>query len=223
MATEWNIEGAWLKNCNCDPGCPCDFNQFPTQDHCEGMVAMRIDKGHYGDTDLSGLHWAGIVRWPGAMHEGNGEVLPIVDERADDDQRNALLTIMSGQAGDTFFEIVAAVCPNVHEPVFAPFEFDFDLDNRTASVSVGDGVLETEVDTLRGIDPPEPYRVIVKIPNGFEYTGPDESAETAQAKLIRSNSAIELDLTNSHASVAYVRHGSDIQTGAVPHVEGAAA
>ena len=29
--TDWHIEGEWFKNCNCDPGCPCDFNQRPTQ------------------------------------------------------------------------------------------------------------------------------------------------------------------------------------------------
>ena len=73
MATDWYMEGPWFKNCNCDPGCPCDFNQFPTHDHCEGAVAMRIDQGNFGDVDLTGLHWAGTVRWPGAMHEGNGE------------------------------------------------------------------------------------------------------------------------------------------------------
>jgi hypothetical protein len=27
--TDWHIEGEWFKNCNCDPGCPCDFNQRP--------------------------------------------------------------------------------------------------------------------------------------------------------------------------------------------------
>lgn len=219
MAEDWYIEGPWLKNCNCDPGCPCDFNQFPTHDHCEGMVAMRIDKGHYGEVDLAGLSFAGVVRWPGAMHEGNGEAQPIVDEQADEDQREAILTIMSGQAGDTFFEIVAAVCPTIHEPIFAPFDFQFDLENRRASVKVGDGVLETEVDTLRGIDPPDPYRVIVKIPNGFEYTGEDESAETALATRIKSSGPVELDLSDSHASMTYVSHGSHVQTGAVPHVE----
>ena len=31
----------------------------------------------------------------------------------------------------------------------------------------------------RGIDPPDPYRVLVRIPDGFEYTGPDQQAETA--------------------------------------------
>ena len=43
MTDTWAIKGAWFKNCNCDPGCPCDFNQDPTHDHCEGVIAMRID------------------------------------------------------------------------------------------------------------------------------------------------------------------------------------
>src|ERR1039457_4867278 len=100
MATQWFMEGPWFKNCNCDPGCPCDFNQFPTQDHCEGMVGMRITKGKFGGVDLSGLHWAGVVRWPGAMHEGNGELPPIVDVKATDEQRAALY-LKNGHASIT--------------------------------------------------------------------------------------------------------------------------
>ena len=42
---DWLLEGEWFKNCNCDPGCPCDFNQAPTHPNCEGMVAMRITSG----------------------------------------------------------------------------------------------------------------------------------------------------------------------------------
>ena len=41
MATDWYMEGPYVKNCNCDPGCPCDFNQKPTHGNCEGMAAMR--------------------------------------------------------------------------------------------------------------------------------------------------------------------------------------
>jgi hypothetical protein len=211
------MEGPWFKNCNCDPGCPCDFNQFPTHDHCEGMVAMRIDKGHFGDVDLSGLCWAGVVRWPGAMHEGNGEIQPILDERATDEQRAALGQALSGQHGDTLMEIVAFVCPTVHEPVFVPFEFEFDLDSRTGRIKAGDA-LETEVETLRNIDPPTPYRVVVKIPNGFEYTGDNHDAETALAKRIRSTGPIDLDITDGHASMTYVRRGSHVGTGAQPTV-----
>jgi hypothetical protein len=209
------MEGAWYKNCNCDPGCPCDFNQNPTKGFCEGAVAMRIDKGNYGDVDLGGLKWAGLARWPGALHEGNGEIQPILDAAADENQRQALLTILSGQAGDTLFEIIAAICPTVHEPVFADIEFEFDLDSRSGRVKAGDH-LDMEVETLRGIDPPDPYRVLVKIPNGFEYTGEDESAETALATRIHTTGPIAMDLTGSHSSMTYVRHGSSMSTGAHP-------
>lgn len=104
----------------------------------------------------------------------------------------------------------------MHEPLLVPIDFQFDLDNRTGSVRAGDGALETEVDTLRGIDPPDPYRVIVKIPNGFEYMNEDESAETALSKVIRSKTPIDLDIENGHSSMAYVRHGTGFQTGAHP-------
>jgi hypothetical protein len=212
------MEGPWFKNCNCDPGCPCDFNQFPTHRHCEGMVAMRIDKGHFGEVDLSGLCWAGIVRWPGALHEGNGVLQPVLDSSATKEQLGALGEALSGKHGDTLMEIIAFICPTVHDPIVAPFEFEFDLDNRRGRVKVGDGILETEVDTLRGIDPPDPYRVVVRIPNGFEYTGPNEEAETALSKVIRTRGAIELDITDGHSTMAYVRHGNAYQKGNIPTV-----
>jgi len=218
MATEWVMEGPWFKNCNCNPGCPCDFNQFPTHDHCEGMVAMRIDKGRFGDVDLSGLHWAGIVRWPGAMHEGNGELQPILDVKATDKQRAALGEALSGKHGDTLMEIIAAVCPKVHPPIFAPFEFKFDINSRTGRMKAGDALL-TEVETLRAFgDPPPPYRIVVTIPNGFEYTGDSHSAETALAKRITSSGPVALDLKDCHASMTFVKRGSHVGTGAKPVV-----
>ena len=117
MTDTWSLAGAWFKNCNCDPGCPCDFNQAPTTGQCEGMIGMRIDEGHFGDVALDGLKFAAAVWWPGRLDEGNGHVLPIVDQSANEDQRNAILTIMSGQAGGTIFEIFSAICPHVREPV----------------------------------------------------------------------------------------------------------
>src|SRR5436305_12839886 len=102
------MEGPWFKNCNCDPGCPCDFNKFPTHDHCEGAVAMRIDNGNFGDVELTRLHLAGTVRWLLAMHDGNGEVVPIIDEKADEPQGGAHLQISRERQGETFCEIVAA-------------------------------------------------------------------------------------------------------------------
>jgi hypothetical protein len=147
------------------------------------------------------------------MDEGDGDVVPIVDEAADDEQRQALLTIMSGQAGGTIFEIFAAVCPHVKEPVFAGFEWEFDIDSRSGRMKAGD-VLETEVETLRGIGSEDPYRILVKIPGGFEYTGPDGEAETALATRIRSTGEIALDLSDSHSSMANVKHEGKVPAAA---------
>ena len=206
MTDTWSIEGAWFKNCNCDPGCPCDFNQAPTHGNCEGMIAMRIDRGHFGDTSLDGLKFVSAVYWPGRIDEGDGHVVDVIDESADEDQRKALVTLMSGEAGGTLFEIFAAVCPNVREPIFAPIDFEFDLESRTGRVKAGD-VVETTSETLRGIDPPDPYRVIVRIPGGFEYTGENEDAETAVAKTlkVRGGNELDFDHTESHSSMALVK------------------
>jgi hypothetical protein len=73
MAQTWSMVGRYMKNCNCDPGCPCDFNQAPTHGNCEGMFGMRIDEGSFDGVSLAGLHWAGLVWWPGRIDEGNGD------------------------------------------------------------------------------------------------------------------------------------------------------
>jgi hypothetical protein len=109
-------------------------------------------------------------------------------------------------------EVIAFIAPKVHAPIVAPIDFDFDLENRRGGVKVGD-VAGLEVETLRGIDPPDPYRVIVKIPDTMEYTNEDESAEAAVAKRIRSDAAIKLDITDGHVSMCFVRHGNTFRTG----------
>jgi len=124
MATEWKMDGPYLKSCSCDPGCPCDFNQHPTQGHCEGIAVMKVESGHFGDVDLSGLCWGAAYHWPGALHEGNGDIQPFVDERASEPQRDAILQIVSGQHGGTFFQVLAVVAPNVKEPQFCAIDFE---------------------------------------------------------------------------------------------------
>ena len=71
-ASDWRLEGEWIKNCTCAFGCPCDFNALPTEGYCKGMVGMRITKGHFENTKLDGLVFAETVHFPGALHEGNG-------------------------------------------------------------------------------------------------------------------------------------------------------
>ena len=93
---DWYIEGAEFSNCNCDYACPCQFESLrPTYGDCRGFATVRIDKGHFGDVALDGLGASLLYAWPGPIYEGNGEVQAVIDERADDKQRDALATVLS--------------------------------------------------------------------------------------------------------------------------------
>jgi hypothetical protein len=201
MATsDWRLEGEWIKNCTCAFGCPCDFNALPTQGYCKGMVGMRITKGHFEDTKLDGLVFAVTVDFPGALHEGNGQSQPIIDERATPAQREALFNILSGEnsAEGTLFHIFSLIVTKKHKPVFAPFEFSFDKNGRVARV-VAKGVLETEVEPIKNPVTGAPHRIQVVMPEGFEHL----AAEVASAN-IRSNGAIKFETKGTHSSLANV-------------------
>src|SRR5262245_20638959 len=102
------MKGQYIKNCNCLASCPCDTIGVPApQNFCEGVVAMNIQEGQFDGVSLKGLKWAGVVHWPGALHEGNGTMEAFVDESANEAQRNALLTILTGKAGGPIFEILS--------------------------------------------------------------------------------------------------------------------
>lgn len=196
----WRIEGEWIKNCNCAYGCPCDFNARPTNGECKGLAGMRIAKGQFGDTRLDGLSFFIMVHFPGALHEGNGQAQPIIDERADPAQREALFNILSGQysAEGTLFHIFSLIVTKMHDPIFAPVSFEFDQDARMASVRIP-GALETDVEPIRNPVTGAPHRIRVVMPEGFEHI----EGEVASAN-IRSSGAIRFETKGSHSTLAHV-------------------
>lgn len=201
MAT-WTMKGEYLKNCNCLASCPCDTEGFPSpHKFCEGMAAMRITDGQFDGLRLDGLHWAAIVHWPGALHEGNGSMLPLIDERATDEQRHALLEILSGKHGGTFFGIIAAVCPTVYPPEFVPFTWEFDRSARHARMSAG-RFLSTVTGPLIVPATGAEQRVRVLMPEGFEYRDMD----VARALELKAAGPISYSYTNTNSSMANVEH-----------------
>lgn len=63
-------------------------------------MVFHVNQGRYGNVSLDGLNWAAVGRAPGpTMADGNIEVGLIVDERATQEQRDALTQIGSGQGG----------------------------------------------------------------------------------------------------------------------------
>src|ERR1043166_904352 len=99
MAENWQIRGKVLEACNCDWGCPCNFNALPTTGKCEGGWTWHVEEGAYGDVRFDGLNFSVYVNWPGAIHHGNGEAVVFIDELADDQQRSAVETLVGGTAG----------------------------------------------------------------------------------------------------------------------------
>ena len=97
--TSWVLQGTEYGNCNCDYGCPCQFNGRPSSadGDCRYAVFTQIDKGYYGRIKLDGLRFSWLGAWPGAVHEGNGSIQVIIDERADTDQRDAIRRIVLNQ------------------------------------------------------------------------------------------------------------------------------
>ena len=59
---DWMIRGPKIASCNCDYGCPCEFNAAPTNAICEGLEAMEITEGYFGDLRLEGLRFAAAYR-----------------------------------------------------------------------------------------------------------------------------------------------------------------
>jgi hypothetical protein len=99
--TNWNVSGDYFESCSCDFLCPCDTNVLarPTQGHCAVIMGFHINQGRYDGLALDGLNFVVALRTPEEMGKGNWSVGLIADERATPEQRNALTSIVTGQAG----------------------------------------------------------------------------------------------------------------------------
>lgn len=192
---DWSIRGPTLNNCNCNFGCPCQFNALPTHGNCEAITVGRIDEGHFGDVKLDGLCWVNVYKWPGAVHEGNGRHLSIIDERADEKQRHALGEILYGREsedGANVFQVFGSTMIEMLDPVFAPIEFECDIAARTAKASVP-GLIESNAQPIRNAVTGEEARVGITQPEGFEFHEAEVGSGTS-----RSTAAVSVELKDSH-------------------------
>jgi hypothetical protein len=138
---QWTMLGEYMESCNCDYLCPCVYTnpQGPvTYDHCTAASVFRIDAGSYGDTKLDGLSFALVIRSGKVMADGNWVFAGVVDERADDAQRQALATIVGGQAGGPPGFIRENLVGDFRGVEFKPIEFN--LDGLKRSTVIGDAV-----------------------------------------------------------------------------------
>ncbi|MDX8541022.1 DUF1326 domain-containing protein [Mesorhizobium abyssinicae] len=198
---KWTMKAREFVNCNCAYGCPCQFNALPTEGFCQAVVGMEIEKGQHGDTRLDGLRFAGVFRWPGAIHHGRGEAAVVIDERATQAQRDALLRILSGQdtePGATIFQVFSTTLEKVHDPIFAAIDFNVDIDARTARLSVP-GIAEGHGEPIKNPVTGAEHRARIDLPHGFEYT----LAEAGRG-WTKATGPIKFEVADTHSHFAEI-------------------
>jgi hypothetical protein len=94
----WKVSGDLEEACSCNAPCGCWFTSLPSRMTCNGAQIIFISKGKYGKTPLDGLALAEFVQSPEgkSMFESFGNwnfEYVYIDERANDDQRKALLEL----------------------------------------------------------------------------------------------------------------------------------
>ena len=189
----WTIKAREFVNCNCSYGCPCQFNALPTYGDCLAVSAMQIDQGHHGETRLD-------VRWPGAIHEGKGEAAVVIDERANEAQRAALMRIVTGQDTEpTIFQVFSTTFEKLQEPIFAPIDFDVDIDGRKGRV-IARGVTEGRGEPIKNPVTGAEHASVSIFPTVSNIRSPKSGAAGLRCH-VRCNSNSPIPMRNLRMSI----------------------
>jgi hypothetical protein len=151
----WQLCGDYFENCSCSIACPCFFSAAaplstrPTEGFCNVPLIFHIDSGRYGDIALDGLNVFVVLHAPGVMADGGWSVATYIDQRADDEQTEALAAIFSGAAGGP----MAAFTPLISQHLGVskvPITFRIEGKRRSAEIP---GILHMSVDPLPTLHP----------------------------------------------------------------------
>ena len=160
----WKMRAKYYEACNCELGCPCNMNGFPSHGKCEGSLSFQVLDGNRDGVDLAGAKVVAAVKWPGAIHEGNGSAALFVD--CTDEQRDALISILTAQDPGLPWEILTATITDMHGPFFETIEIN---DNGTdSSIRVGDK-FNVQMQTFKDPVSGESHEVHMLLPGGFIF------------------------------------------------------
>lgn len=164
--TPWRFEADYFTACNCDWGCPCNFNARPTEGRCMGWGAWDILTGKFGAISLAGTRFAVYYMFPGPVDEGEGTARTYIDSRAAPDQQKALELIGTGKAGGGMLslfgsELVSKWLPSKVLPI------EFSINDGVGRVRI-DGIGEAESELLSYPDGTV-IRPWAELPHGIEF------------------------------------------------------
>ena len=177
----WYMKADYVEACNCDYGCPCNFTGFPTYGDCRALLFFHIREGNFGDNvKLDGLEPIEAISWPKAIHEGNGTMQLFITKNADEEQRQALIRIVTGQAkGDGPFALFAPTYKYILDPQYV--DINAKVDGKRSNFSVPDGLIDVQVENFVNPVTGEEQDTKLQLPNGFIF----KIADGAKTKIMR--------------------------------------
>jgi hypothetical protein len=197
----WRIKAKYYEACNCAFGCPCNMNGFPTHGFCEGTVGFEILEGDRDGLDLAGAKVAAAVKWPGAIHEGNGNMAVFID--APENLRESVVAILTAEDPGLPWEILAATISEIHGPFFESIQIsDNDTDSR---VSV-DGKLDLQMQSFTNPVSGEKHEAHMVLPGGFIFQ--DGKICTTTANMVDAD-GVEYDHAGNNAYYSTVEWSSE--------------
>ena len=119
-AMGWQVAGSYFEGCNCEAICPCrSVHGQPggasTYGVCFGVLSWHVQHGHAGELDLSDLMVVMTLRYHDKVQPSTKwEVVLYVDDRATDEQGDALAAIFLGRAGGTVARQYGPAIGDVH-------------------------------------------------------------------------------------------------------------
>tara|TARA_B100000242_G_scaffold250211_1_gene191630 strand:+ start:1006 stop:1638 length:633 start_codon:yes stop_codon:yes gene_type:complete len=199
MTVKWHIIGKQFGNCNCDYGCPCQFNAPPTYKYCHGMGAFKIEKGFFADIDMSGVNAVFMGKWPGPIHEGNGEMQIILDSKSSQEQQDAIKSIMYGEHTEpmaTAFYMYHSMMSKIHEPLIKDIKITVDIVARKCSL-IAEDIIITNVEPIKNPVSKEELKAKIVLPDGIEFKESEMASGTTKAF-----GAFESIFNNSFSSIS---------------------
>src|SRR5260370_29927410 len=148
---QWHLAGDYFENCSCSLLCPClvsaaaPLTARPTEGFCNVPLIFHIESGRYGDLALDGLNVLVILHAPGVMADGDWSVATYVDQRADDEQTEAIAAIFSGAAGGPMAAFTPLISKNLG---VSKVPITFRIDGKTRSAAIP-GILHMSGGPLR--------------------------------------------------------------------------
>jgi hypothetical protein len=151
----YDLEGSLLEVCTCDVLCPCWIGENPDNGDCQSVVAYHFDRGTIRGVDVSGLTAASVVYIPGNVLDGNWKQVLFIDDKASDEQHDAIVAMITGELGGPMADLAQLVGERLG------------VERAPMSHSLVDGAGSLQVGDFVSM-------------NMHPYTGPDGSTTTLQ-------------------------------------------